>query len=185
MKAGLTWNRSRQGESFKIFFPLASLPAEPDQKPPPKAGGAGGKETILLVEDEQIVRRMALRVLQRQGYRVLEAASGMEALWVWDEHEAEIDLLLTDMVMPEGMSGRGWPKAPGKKAGLKVIYTTGYSQDTVGPNLVLEEGLNSWPNLIIPSAWRRPCAAVSTMGLRPKPTNQWLHPWTKIKIAGF
>ncbi len=132
-----------RGTSFKIFFPLASLPAVPDQKPPPKTGVAGGKETILLVEDEQIVRRIALRVLQRQGYRVLEAASGTEALSVWDEHEAEIDLLLTDMVMPEGMSGRGLAeKLLAKKAGLKVIYTTGYSQDAVGTNLVLEEGLN-------------------------------------------
>ncbi len=132
-----------QGTSFKIFFPLASLPAEPDQKPLPKTGVVGGRETILLVEDEQIVRRMALRVLQRQGYRVIEAASGMEALSMWDEHEAEIDLLLTDMVMPEGLSGRGLAeKLLAKKAGLKVIYTTGYSQDAVGPNLVLEEGLN-------------------------------------------
>jgi two-component system NtrC family sensor kinase len=132
-----------RGTSFRIFLPLASPRPEPVKVPSPKTGMAGGKETILLVEDEQIVRRLALRVLQRQGYRVLEAGSGEEALLVWNEHGADIDLLLTDMVMPGGMSGRELAeKLLKKKSGLKVTYTTGYSRDAIGHDLALEEGLN-------------------------------------------
>jgi len=132
-----------QGASFMIILPLASPRPVLPTVPLPKTKIVGGKETILLVEDEQIVRRMALRVLQRQGYRVLEAGSGEDALLVWNEHGAEIDLLLTDMVMPGGMSGRELATTLlSKKAGLKVTYTTGYSRDAIGHDLALEEGLN-------------------------------------------
>ena len=132
-----------QGTSFRILIPLIPYPGGPAKVSPPGTGIVGGKETILLVEDEQIVRKLARRVLERHGYRVLEAASGNEALPVWNEHEAKIDLLLTDMVMPGGLSGRELAaKFLEKKASLKVIYTTGYSQDAFAHNLALEEGLN-------------------------------------------
>ncbi len=132
-----------QGSTFRIFFPLSISPAKPAKVLPPETKIVGGKETILLVEDEQVVRYMARRVLQRQGYRVLEASSGEQALSVWNEQGTEIDLLLTDMIMPEGLSGRKLAeKLLEKKAGLKVIYTTGYSQDAIGQDLKLEEGLN-------------------------------------------
>ena len=69
----------------------------------------GGKETILLVEDEPVLREMIRDVLGQYEYKVVEAGSGVEALRVWDEHDGRIDLLLTDMVMPEGMTGANWP----------------------------------------------------------------------------
>ena len=132
-----------QGTCFRIFIPLTPPPAGPGKAPPPKSAIVGGKETILLVEDEQIVRRMARSILQRQGYRVLEAATGEEALSLWNEHGTEIDLLLTDMIMPGGLSGRELAEQlQKKKAGLKVTFTTGYSLDAFGHSLALEEGLN-------------------------------------------
>jgi len=132
-----------QGTSFKIFLSLVPTQSTPGKPSPPTTEIAGGNETILLVEDEQIVRNLARRVLQRHGYRVLEAGSGNEALPVWNEHQGEIDLLLTDMVMPGGLSGRELAaKLLESKPGLKVIYTTGYSQDAFTHNLVLEEELN-------------------------------------------
>jgi len=66
----------------------------------------GGTETILLVEDDPTVRLTTRAVLERHGYRVLEAVNGVEALKVWEERRAEIELLLTDLVMPEGLTGQ-------------------------------------------------------------------------------
>ena len=103
----------------------------------------GGTETILLVEDEPVVHRLAHNILQRQGYQVLDASTGAEALSVWNEHAAKIDLLLTDMVMPGELSGRKLAQAlQAQKSRLKVIYTTGYSPDTFSQELVLKEGFN-------------------------------------------
>ena len=93
----------------------------------------GGHETILLVEDETSLRRLTKLALQRCGYRVLEAASGAEALTVWEQNKSPIDLLLTDMVMPEGLTGRELAKQlRAHQPALKVIYVSGYSLDSEG-----------------------------------------------------
>jgi len=167
-----------QGTCFRVLLPLVSLPAVPAKAAPPKTGIAGGKETILLVEDEQIVRRMAQRVLQRRGYRVLEASSSEEALPVWNEHEAEIDLLLTDMVIPGELSGRKLAEKLLKlKTGLKVIYTTGYSQDAIGQDLALKEGLNFLAKPYSPDnlAQAVRCCLDSASPLQPRPNGCCSH----------
>jgi CheY-like chemotaxis protein len=111
--------------------------------PPKPPSQTTAKETILLVEDEPPLRHLAKLWLQRQGYRIFEAASGAEALAVWEEHGAKIDLLLTDMMMPGGMSGRDVAeKLLRKKSTLKVIYSTGYSPDAFSHEMGLKEGLN-------------------------------------------
>lgn len=132
-----------RGSTFKIFLPISIKKPGPDTSLPSKTPVTGGRETILLVEDEQAVRSLVRLIIQRHGYRVLEAGSGVEALSIWDEHGAEIDLLLTDMVMPEGLSGRELAeKILEKKSDLKVIYTSGYSPDVISHNLTLIDGLN-------------------------------------------
>ena len=89
--------------------------------------------TILLVEDEPILRELACTILGDYEYRVLEAGSGVEALKVFEAHKGDIALLLTDMVMPEGMSGRELAEELSRrKPSLKVIYTSGYSSDIMG-----------------------------------------------------
>jgi PAS domain S-box-containing protein len=103
----------------------------------------GGNETILLVEDELALRVLAVRILERYGYRVIEARSGAAALEVWRQHRGAVDLLLTDLIMPEGVSGgKLAEQLQAKKPRLKVIYMSGYSCDVAERGLNLREGVN-------------------------------------------
>lgn len=87
--------------------------------------------TVLVVDDDASVLQVASKVLRRGGYEVLEGVGGQKALQVADEHEGEIDLLLTDVVMP-GMSGRDLAEALSKKLpGLRVLYMSAYTEDEV------------------------------------------------------
>ena len=88
------------------------------------------KQSILVVEDEPILREMANLILSEFGYRVLEAANGVEALAVWEQHQDAIDLLLTDVVMPEGMSGKELAdKLLARQPTLKILITSGYTAE--------------------------------------------------------
>ena len=102
-----------------------------------------GTETILVVEDEPTLRSLIVRMLERQGYRVLHAASGVAALEVWRVHRNAIDLLLTDLLMPDGMTGRELAeRLRHDRPELKVIYSSGYSEEVTGPGEPLVEGVN-------------------------------------------
>jgi CheY-like chemotaxis protein len=102
-----------------------------------------GKETILLAEDESPLRASVRASLTRLGYRVIEASTGAEALLVWGQLRAEIRLLLTDMVMPGGLSGKDLAEQLLKQEPtLKVIYTSGYSAEIGGVDFHLEPGVN-------------------------------------------
>jgi PAS domain S-box-containing protein len=135
----VTSERDR-GTAFRIYLPeadKASVKAV-EQKSEPVA--RSGKETILLVEDEVELRELARLVLEEYEYRVLEAGSGVQALKVWDQHKHEIEMLLTDMVMPEGMSGRELAeRLQAEKPGIKVLYSSGYSPDVIGGCFKLPE----------------------------------------------
>ena len=89
-------------------------------------GAAANGATILVVEDEAAVRQLTCRILKREGYRVLEAPDGPRALVTWDEHPGEIDLLLTDVVMP-GMSG----KELAERLGIEPVFMSGYTDDVM------------------------------------------------------
>lgn len=102
-----------------------------------------GKRVIFVVEDEPTLRALVRRVLERGGYDVIEAASGLAALELWNQKKMHVDLLLTDMVMPDGISGRQLAeKLKIDNPNLKVIYTTGYSPDLMGKDVTLQEGVN-------------------------------------------
>ena len=132
-----------QGARFHIYLPAQIPPPRPAAPPPSPPRSAGGTETILLVEDEIPVRRLAKLLLQRHGYQVFEAGSGREALTVWAAQEPNINLLLTDMIMPGGWTGRELAKRIlADVPNLKIIYTTGYSPETFSADLPLHEGLN-------------------------------------------
>ncbi|MBI4326127.1 MAG: PAS domain S-box protein [Chloroflexi bacterium] len=132
-----------KGAIFQVFLPSARETAGIIEEAPTPKPVRGGTETILVVEDELAVRVLLLSLLERQGYQVLEAASGLAAVKVWREHQAEIDLLLTDLVMPEGMSGQELAeKLQSEKPQLKILYTSGYSADIAGQDLVIREGFN-------------------------------------------
>jgi len=126
---------SGAGATFNVFLPRSPKPLDSASEIAP-AVSSGHKETILLVEDEPMLRELARMILKDYQYLVLEAGSGKEALKVWDEHQGQIDLLLTDMVMPEGINGRELAdQLKARKPGLKIIYTSGYSPEVMGADL--------------------------------------------------
>jgi len=122
------------GSTFRVFLPVASETRNAPAAPAPEAKPVpGGEETVLVVEDETGLLELVRNVLQGYHYRVLAAASGVEALQIWDEHNGQVDLLLTDMIMPGGMTGNDLATRLRKqKPGLKVIYTSGYSSELMG-----------------------------------------------------
>ena len=133
-----------RGTTFHVFLPSSG------EGKAAIAGAAaleeaarGGKETILVVEDEPPVRDLVSKVLAGRGYNVLQATSGAHALEVWREQKEKIDLLLTDVVMPDGMTGRDLAeKVQAERPGLKAIFTSGYSADIVGKDFIIQDGLN-------------------------------------------
>jgi PAS domain S-box-containing protein len=123
-------SRPEHGSTFVVFLPVKVLPpvsAEAPQKVLPVVGGQG---TLLLVEDEEIVRRPIGIYLRKLGYRVIEAANGNQAFTLWRQYRQQIDLLYTDMVMPEGVSGLELAdKLRSEKPQLQVIISSGYSTE--------------------------------------------------------
>jgi PAS domain S-box-containing protein len=125
-------SKPNQGTTFRVYFPPSQQPAEKMQTIVDTAL-RNGRETILVAEDEEALRQMVVQVLRIQGYTVLEAASGRDALEVWKQANRPIDLLLTDMVMPGGVMGSELAeRLSSQSPQLKVIYTSGYSPGMAG-----------------------------------------------------
>ena len=124
-----------QGTTFRILLPAAEGSALSAKEKTAETAGRG-TEKILLVEDERGVRDVCQRALERFGYTVFPADSGLTAMTVWVDHRHEIDVLFTDMVMPGGMTGLELAEMLQKqKPALKVILASGYSKDLVGKGL--------------------------------------------------
>jgi CheY-like chemotaxis protein len=101
------------------------------------------KKTILVVEDEPTLRALVRKVLERGGYEVIESPSGLAALELWSKTRPHVDLLLTDMVMPDGISGLQLAeKLKVENPDLKVIFTTGYSSELMGKDFEIKDGVN-------------------------------------------
>jgi len=132
-----------QGTTFRIHFPAVGGKKAGKTAAPGISKLPRGTELILLVEDELTVRLPVSNMLQRFGYRVLPTESGVEALKVWQNNKDRIHLLLTDIVMPDGMTGYELARRlQAEKPQLKVIYTSGYSADLGGRHSLLVEGVN-------------------------------------------
>ena len=132
-----------KGTMFRVFLPCTGTALDPAKDHTPERAVRGGTETILVVEDEAPVRELVCNLLTAHGYKVLHAESGVRALEVWRTSKDAVDLVLTDLVMPDRMNGRElaeklWAERPT----LKVIFTSGYSADVVGADFVLQRGLN-------------------------------------------
>jgi len=120
-----------EGSIFRVFLPAGATSTPPTIASSPGSKLRSGRETILLVEDEASLREMLSLCFRRQGYDVLEAGNGVEALKVWQQHAQKIDLLFADMVMPEGISGKELAERFRKeKSRLKIIISSGYSDET-------------------------------------------------------
>ena len=118
------------GSTFSVLFPVATGVPASSTKPTTTSQSSGGNETILLVEDQNAVRRIARIALETKGYKVLEASMGPEAIERSDEFSDPIDLLLVDVVMPE-MGGQQLAEIMRKKRpGIRVLFMSGYTDDT-------------------------------------------------------
>jgi CheY-like chemotaxis protein len=132
-----------QGTTFRVYMPLLTQPSDKKTIRSSLASVCGGNETILLVEDDSSVRASVRSSLARLGYLVLEAPAGVEALEVWKQYRGEIRLLLTDLVMPGGMTGRELSqRLRNDNPKLKVLYASGYSAGIADKDFILEEGIN-------------------------------------------
>jgi signal transduction histidine kinase len=131
------------GTTFWVHLPsLHEIAALPDG-PCDTSRVRGGVGLILVVEDEPAVRTLATRILETEGYRVQAASSGAEALELWRQQAGAFDVLLTDLVMPGGISGGQLAeRLRTDKPGLRVIYMSGYPGDTASRGLALHEGVN-------------------------------------------
>jgi len=137
---GFIWVYSEpgQGATFKIYLPRVDAPAEQTPAPQPEVAAHAGEETILLVEDEPAVRDLAQRILRRKGYRVIVASNGREALDLVERQEGPIDLLVTDLIMPQ-MDGRELAqRLAALRPGLPVLFMSGYTGDTIAQRGVLD-----------------------------------------------
>jgi CheY-like chemotaxis protein len=131
-----------RGTTFKIYLPRVDEKATPPERDLATARSAQGSETVLLAEDEEAVRRLALQVLQMNGYRVLEAANGNAALLLCERHTEPIHLLITDVIMPE-MSGRELADRLAKlRPEMKVLFMSGYTDNAIVHQGVLDAGAN-------------------------------------------
>ena len=141
-----------QGSIFRVFIPASHV--QPQVEPVPSASEPvrGGSETILVVEDEETVREFVVEVLRRHGYQTIVAESGPQALERWTENRGKIHLLLTDMVMPGGLTGREvGERLLAQDPALKVVYSSGYSPGMAGKDLAVFKQQNFLPKPYCPA----------------------------------
>ena len=141
---GFVWVYSEpgQGSTFKVYLPQVKKDADPEEKEQTPVPELDGSETVLIVEDDDLLRNLAQNTLQSYGYRILNAENGEAALRVCQEYDGQIDLMITDVVMPKmgGRKAAKWlqPLYPQ----MKVIYMSGYTDDAIVHHGVLEPGVN-------------------------------------------
>ena len=127
-----------KGSTFRIYLPLERSPVDRAKAIVPPAGRSAGFETVLVVEDEEIVRELVCDILAEQGYHVMCAVDGHDALRIAGEFDGRIHLLITDVIMPH-MNGPELAVALcAKRPDMKVLYVTGYSDNDIGDHGVLD-----------------------------------------------
>jgi len=141
-RAYLPASTSGLGTTFTLYFPALPVEAKAAVKPKQIALIPQGSETILLAEDEEPVRKVLARTLEKYGYKVLEAPNGVEAMKLASAHKGPIDLLLTDTIMPQ-MNGKeladelvkSYPK-------VKILFVSGYTREVLSQKGILGPDIN-------------------------------------------
>jgi CheY-like chemotaxis protein len=130
-----------KGTTFKVYLPRVSDTAQEPLRPPASAA-AHGHETLLVVEDDEMVRRVAVRILRAKGYVVHETGDPRAALAIFEQLGRAVDLLIADVVM-SGMSGKDLAdRLRGVKPDLRVLYTSGYTENTIVHHGVVDPDVN-------------------------------------------
>lgn len=138
-------SRVGAGTVFRIFLPAVEPPNPCAALPETEPDVRNGSERLLLVEDDPSVRLVTRRLLGMHGYQVIEAATGREALEIWRSQQATIDLLVTDMVMPGGITGRDLAEQLRQhRPELKVVFVSGYCANVVGVDSDYFQGRNNF-----------------------------------------
>jgi CheY-like chemotaxis protein len=132
-----------QGTTIKIYLPrLLGGEAEKEEVPAQTIPDGEGTETILVCEDDPEVRAFSVEMLQELGYRVLEAPDGPAALRIFEQQADQVDLLFTDVVLPQGMTGAVLAeRARAIRPDLKVLFTTGYARNAIVHHGRLDAGV--------------------------------------------
>ena len=139
-----------RGSTFKIYFPRTDAPI-PSEAPVTRST-AGGGETILVVEDQAEVRKLAVVALEKYGYKVYSSGSGDEALAFSRQFTGALDLLLTDVIMP-GMNGRGLARQlTRERPGLRVLFMSGYTESAIAPKGVLDADVDYFQKPFTPES---------------------------------
>src|SRR5690606_32116362 len=115
-----------KGATFEVFFPRSESASVVRRRPEPAAPAQKASETVLIVEDDDGVRVVASRILREQGYKVLEARRASEARRLWAAHGPSVDLLLTDVVMPDVNGPRLADELSRSRPDLRILYMSGY-----------------------------------------------------------
>ena len=132
-----------RGTTFEILLPAEVAGEGAEVQVAASERPRRGSETLLVVEDEAPIRKLTRIILEQNGYTVFVAADGVEALDLWEKNSGNFHLLLTDIVMPAGISGRDLAKRLRERnPALRVIFTSGYSPEVAGRDLTLQPGLN-------------------------------------------
>jgi CheY-like chemotaxis protein len=153
------------GTTFKIYFPQVQSALESPRVRITPTEVAGGNETVLLVEDEPVVRELAVATLREKGYTVVEAVNGEEGLRLARQHDGKIDLVLTDVVMPV-MGGKEMADAlRTSHPDTKVLFTSGYTEDALGHHGVLRPGILFLPKPYLTATLARKVREVLDEGL--------------------
>jgi two-component system cell cycle sensor histidine kinase/response regulator CckA len=130
------------GTTFDVYLPKSKQAGHASDNKPKDQIVRGGQETVFVVEDEMPVRELVCAILRNHGYNVLQAESGTKAVEWWPQIRDSVDLLLTDLVMPDRINGRELAEIlRNNKPSLKVIFTSGYSADVVGKDFFSQPGL--------------------------------------------
>ena len=129
------------GTTILVMLPATAQTCTPAQQPHPQPRGGAG-QVILVVEDETALREPIRRILDRNGYHVLEAVSGPDAINLITSHSQHIDLLLTDVVMPQMMGDELAKQVRARQPGIQVVYMSGYTQGLLGANGIIEPGVS-------------------------------------------
>jgi signal transduction histidine kinase len=140
------------GATFRVYFPRVTLETEEPALEPAAPATLTGNETVLVVEDEELVRKLVSEVLRRAGYQVLEAQDGAEALEVHEKYAGTVQLLLTDVIMPR-MNGRELAESLKRtRPSMRVLYVSGYTEDAMIQKGISDGSLAFLPKPFTPHA---------------------------------